>query len=63
MSSIISLPKIGIAAALPILLAFLNGCGRAESSAVAHGSAAAAGHRRLRNRGPGEGLGRIHRPL
>jgi RND family efflux transporter MFP subunit len=34
MSSIISLPKIGMAAALSILLLTLNGCGRAESSGV-----------------------------
>jgi RND family efflux transporter MFP subunit len=35
MSSIISLPKIGMAAALSIVLLTLNGCGRAESSGVA----------------------------
>jgi RND family efflux transporter MFP subunit len=35
MSSIISLLKIGMAAALSILLLTLNGCGRAESSGVA----------------------------
>lgn len=34
MSSTISLPKIGLAAALSILLLVLNGCGRAESSSI-----------------------------
>jgi RND family efflux transporter MFP subunit len=34
MSSTISVPKIGLAAALPILLTLLNGCGRADSSSA-----------------------------
>src|SRR5579864_9203717 len=34
MSSTISVPKIGLAAALPILLILLNGCGRADSTSA-----------------------------
>lgn len=34
MSSTIFMPRIGLAAALPILLLVLNGCGRAESSSA-----------------------------